>query len=52
MKESVQVVRFRIMSRTLDRRELSEQSVLLELRGLMQSDIAVFGTLGTQVDFQ
>ena len=52
MNEPVQVVRFRILSRTLDRRELSELLVLLELWELMQSDIAVFGILGTQVDFR
>ena len=52
LKESVQVVRVRILSRILVLRELPGLPVLLELRVLMRSDIVVFGTLGTQVDFR
>ena len=52
MKESVQVVRVRIRSRILDLRELPGLPVLLELWVLMQSDIVMFDTLGTQVDFR
>ena len=58
LKESGSVVRFRILSRILDRRELLGLLVLLELLELlellvmMRSHIAVFGIQGTQVDFQ
>ena len=52
LKESVLVVRFRILLRILDRRELLELLVLLELWVVTRSDIAVFDTLGMQVDFQ
>ena len=53
LKESVQVVRFRILWRILDQRELLE---LLEVPGLaldlMRSDIAESCILGTLVDFR
>ena len=49
MKEAVLVVRFRILLRILDRRELLEQLEVLEL---MRSDIVESCILGTQVDFQ
>ena len=52
LKESVQVVRFRILSRILDQRELLELLVLPELLVMMRSDIAEFSILDTQVDFQ
>ena len=49
MKEAVLVVRFRILLRILDRRELLE---LLEVLELMRSDIVESCILGTQEDFQ
>ena len=52
LKESVQVVRVRVLSRILVLRELPGLPVLLELRVLMRSDIAKFDILGTQVDFR
>ena len=52
LKESVQVVRFRILWRILDRRELLELLGLLELvLEMMESNIAESCILGTQEDF-
>ena len=52
LKESLLVVRFRILWRILDRRELFELLKVVELvLDPMQSDIAESGILGMQVDF-
>ena len=48
LKESVQVVRFRILLRILDRRELLELLVLLELLEMMRSDIALSSVFWTR----
>ena len=50
LKESVLVVRFRILSRILDRRELL--GLLEPVLEMMRSDTVEFDTLGTQEDFR